>query len=237
MKRIVLCIVIAAALAQSPRLPVAQARANDKKDLSEPYKGKYLVVMRDDLPLAICSEKSGPQVIDFRVRITQSGTDTSDKGGVLGALRSGDVCETTPELAHKGELLKSKYVAVRGKWLFISVESLSAHAVTRGVGAFQHESQEYPAATLMFPVENGSDQARRLIDQWLKPFDTQEEAAKFGNTASGVFVKEVKLGMTPAEVEGVLGVPDTKVDLGDKVLYKYKNMTVEFREGKVSDVR
>jgi hypothetical protein len=35
----------------------------------------------------------------------------------------------------------------------------------------------------------------------------------------------------------VLGVPETKVDLGDKVLYKYKNMTVEFHTGKVSDVR
>lgn len=81
------------------------------------------------------------------------------------------------------------------------------------------------------------NQAKDLIDQWLKTFDTEEEAAKLGNTASGAFVKEVKLGMTPAEVEAVLGVPETKVDLGEKVLYKYKNMTVEFHDGKVTDVR
>jgi hypothetical protein len=54
---------------------------------------------------------------------------------------------------------------------------------------------------------------------------------------SGAFVKEVKLGMTPADVEAALGSPETKVDLGEKVLYKYKNMTVEFHDGKVTGVK
>jgi hypothetical protein len=43
--------------------------------------------------------------------------------------------------------------------------------------------------------------------------------------------------MTIAEVEEVLGVPETRVDLGEKVRYKYKDMTVEFRDGKMIDVR
>jgi hypothetical protein len=47
----------------------------------------------------------------------------------------------------------------------------------------------------------------------------------------------VRLGMTPAEVESALGPPQTRVDLGPKVLYKYKDMTFEFRDGKVTDVR
>lgn len=137
----------------------------------------------------------------------------------------------------KGEVLKSLKAEVHGEWLLIWVESLSPHSVTRGIGAFEHESHERPAATLMFPAGGDYDHARGFIDQWLKPFDTQEEAAKIGNTASGAFVKEVKLGMTPAEVEAVLGLPETKVDLGEKVLYRYKNMTVEFHGGKVTDVR
>ncbi len=49
--------------------------------------------------------------------------------------------------------------------------------------------------------------------------------------------KEVRLGMTPIEVQRVLGVPHTKADLGTKVLFKYKDLTVEFHEGKVADVR
>jgi hypothetical protein len=43
--------------------------------------------------------------------------------------------------------------------------------------------------------------------------------------------------MSFAEVEEALGVPQTRVDLGGKVLYKYKDMTVEFHDGKVADVR
>jgi hypothetical protein len=43
--------------------------------------------------------------------------------------------------------------------------------------------------------------------------------------------------MSFTEVERALGVPQTRVDLGEKVLYKYKDMMVEFRDGKVADVR
>ena len=49
--------------------------------------------------------------------------------------------------------------------------------------------------------------------------------------------REIKLGMTIADVEKILGLPATKVDLAEKLLYKYKDMTVEFRDGKVADVR
>jgi hypothetical protein len=43
--------------------------------------------------------------------------------------------------------------------------------------------------------------------------------------------------MSFAEVEDALGLPVTRVDLGEKVLYKYKDTTVEFHDGKVVDVR
>lgn len=213
---------------------VGTGLASGKQDISEHYKNKYLVLMRDGLVLAICPE--GPCSRTYlRVRVTESGVDTSKHGALEGLADLPGMF--TPESVRKGEVLKSSRAAVHGKWLFVWAESLSPHSITRGVGAFQHESHESPSAILMFPVEGGDDQARALIDQWLKPFDTQEEAAKFGNTASGAFVKEVKLGMTPAEVEAALGLPEAKVDLGEKVLYKYKNMTVEFHDGKVTDVR
>jgi hypothetical protein len=48
---------------------------------------------------------------------------------------------------------------------------------------------------------------------------------------------EIRFGTTIADVEKILGVPATRVDLGEKVLYKYKDMTVEFHDGKVTDVR
>jgi len=43
--------------------------------------------------------------------------------------------------------------------------------------------------------------------------------------------------MTPDEVESALGPPQTKADLGEKIIYKYEGMTVEFMAGKVVDVR
>jgi len=49
--------------------------------------------------------------------------------------------------------------------------------------------------------------------------------------------KEIRLGMDFAQVEAVLGPPETRADLGPKVLYRYKDMTVEFRDGRVIDVR
>jgi hypothetical protein len=86
-------------------------------------------------------------------------------------------------------------------------------------------------------AKGDTDKADDLAAQWFKAFDTAVDAAKFGNTASGVFVNQVKAGMSFAEVEAALGLPQTRVDLGEKVLYKYKDMTVEFRDGKVTDVR
>jgi hypothetical protein len=94
-------------------------------------------------------------------------------------------------------------------------------------------------ASISIPA--GTAQALKLdeiTEQWFMLFDsvTAAQAAR-GNTESGVFVNQLKLGMSLAEVEKVLGVPQTRVDLGEKVLYKYKDMTVEFHDGKVTDVR
>ena len=75
------------------------------------------------------------------------------------------------------------------------------------------------------------------ILRYVRPFQTMEEAARFGNTASGVHVAEISSGMTFAQVESRLGLPEKKFTIGGKVVYKYKDVTVEFLEGKVSDVK
>lgn len=47
----------------------------------------------------------------------------------------------------------------------------------------------------------------------------------------------VQMGMTTAEVEANLGKPLAKADLGDKLVYRYDGLTVEFLNARVSDVR
>ena len=109
----------------------------------------------------------------------------------------------------------------------------------RGEGDSRHEHLKYGRANLIFEPSDPKDlnAVASLVETWLRPFDTRAEAARYGNTASGVYVKEIKLGMTFAEVEAAVGLPQTRVELGEKVLYKYKDMTVEFHDGKVTDVK
>lgn len=49
--------------------------------------------------------------------------------------------------------------------------------------------------------------------------------------------KTVSLGQTPEQVEAVLGPPSTKINLGSKLTYVYKDLKVIFQDGKVADVQ
>jgi len=46
----------------------------------------------------------------------------------------------------------------------------------------------------------------------------------------------VTLGQSIEEVTASLGAPLTVIDLGSKKIYKYRDMKVIFKDGKVSDV-
>ena len=99
----------------------------------------------------------------------------------------------------------------------------SAIGVDSTVGASAEPKPEKPHAAAAKP--NASNDWEPFKDQKTTP------------PPAPASTKQLKLGMTPAEVETVLGQPETRVDLGPKVLYKYKEMTVEFHDGKVADVR
>jgi hypothetical protein len=47
----------------------------------------------------------------------------------------------------------------------------------------------------------------------------------------------IEKGMTTDQVEGAMGQPDKKVNLGAKMIYVYKDLKVTFLNGKVSDVQ
>jgi len=215
--------------------------ATDKKDLSERYKGKYLVVLREGLAVGMCADLPEiPLGNALDVIITGESAESHPQTGVSAGMTG---CgEIIPEPLHKGEvvLVRSTWFRrLRGGYFTITVENLSAHQVKWGVGARAHQHLKYGRANLIFETDEAKDydSVASLVEKWLKPFDTHAAAAQFGNTAKGVYVREVKLGMSFAEVEAALGPPQTRVDLGEKVLYKYKDMTVEFHDGKVTDVK
>jgi len=150
----------------------------------------------------------------FATFMSAMGRSMDERQGIKPVARE-DVSE---EPLHKGEVLYVHAVRIAHQRLNLSVRAISAHSVTRGVGAFEHESRERGSAVLAFqlPDPKNIGSVTALVDSWVKPFDSEAEAAQFGNTATGAFVKEVKLGMTTAQVEAALGLPETKVDLGEK---------------------
>jgi hypothetical protein len=209
---------------------------SEKAELKERYSRRFLVVMREGLAVGVCSAPvAGPRVAPPELAVRISG-DRSDYQLQSGATAMFSACrEVVPEPLRRGEVLKASRAWAHGDTLHISVQNVSPHAVERVRG----RSFETGFADLRFALSKPKDLTSSAdeIERWVKPFDSAEEAAKFGNTASGVFVKQVKLGMSAAEVEEALGPPETRADLGDKVLYKYKDITVEFKGGKVVDVR
>jgi hypothetical protein len=213
----------------------------DKKDLSERYKGKYLVVLREGLAVGMCADlPEVPLGNALDVGITGESVEFHPQTGTTAAMTG---CgEIIPEPLHKGEIVLARFTwfrRLKGGYFTITVQNVSAHQVKARGGAPRHEHLKYGRANLIFETDDAKDydSVASLVEEWLKPFQTRAEAAQFGNTASGVYVREVKLGMSFAEVEPALGPPQTRVDLGEKVLYKYKDMTVEFHNGKVTDMK
>ena len=215
--------------------------AADKKELEERYKGKYLLVLREGLAVGMCEGRPEvPSGTALDVRITG---DTAEFGRQASAGTGMTGCgEIIPEPLHKGEIVFAKYTwfrRLKGGYFTITVETVTPHQVRGSERVSRHEGLKFGKADLIFETSDAKDYdaVASMVERWVRPFDTRSDAAQHGNTASGVYVKEVKLGMTFAEVEAALGPPQTRADLGEKVLYKYKDMTVEFHNGKVTDVK
>ena len=217
------------------------AVAGDKRDLTERYKGKFLLVLREGLAVGTCEGSPGvPAGNALEVRINPDSVEFGQQANAGTGITGCD--EIIPEALHKGEIVFAKYTwfrRLKGGYFTITVLTVTPHQVKGGERASRHERLKYGKADLIFETSDAKDYdaVAALVETWLRPFDTRAEAAQYGNTASGVYVKEVKLGMSFAEVEAALGPPETRADLGAKVLYKYKDMTVEFHDGKVTDVK
>ena len=141
-----------------------------------------------------------------------------------------------------GTILAIYDLKIKNDRIELFCRTVNPHGIERGVGAFRDTYYENVSTKLRFFFNRSVMDSSNLttvfstIDEWVKPFDSYDEAIKVGNTVSGVFVKEIKLGMTFAEVESIFGVPQKKATLGNKVIYKYSDMAIEFVDGKVADV-
>ncbi|HMD71538.1 MAG TPA: hypothetical protein VKF41_09355 [Bryobacteraceae bacterium] len=208
-----------------------QASAIDKQGLLSKYKDKFVVVAREGLSTCLHSPLRPAGILPLP-------PDPAGMSVVIHTLGQPETvyainCQVVP--IHVGEVLKVSHTSFVGGYLRIEMKTVLPHNATRGIGAFAHESMEWGVTTATIGSDKGDTaKADALAAQW---FNLDTSTVELGNTASGIFVNHVKAGMSFAEVEAALGVPQTRVDLGEKVLYKYKDMTVEFHDGKVTDVR
>ena len=201
----------------------SQTQAVDLK-----YKQKFAEVLQPGLVVGNCS--------DVMIGGINFGSDAS----IVVAIGENDTklhnkfgCAT--QQLYKGEALfvEKVRIADHGRIIWLQAHTLAPHSWTRGIGAFEHESHEIGRVMFVFKSDNDPNS---LISKWLQ-ISTAVSPDKLGNTASMVQVKQVKLGMSSAEVEDALGLPITRIDLAAETLYKYKDMTIEFQDGKVTDVR
>jgi len=63
-----------------------------------------------------------------------------------------------------------------------------------------------------------------------------DQAQVSGPSAAAGAPQSVSLGMTIDQVVGLLGQPAMVGDLGSKKIYKYKDLKISFKDGKVADV-
>ena len=126
----------------------------------------------------------------------------------------------------------------------IELESVMKHSITRGVGAFEHQSAEPLISRLSIPlIHDLSGPAGSFCDKfklaWNRLFDPatgEEIAAAIRANPTGVFVDELKSGMSTREVEAILGAPERKASIAFKVIYFYPRMKLTFIDNKLQNV-
>lgn len=141
-----------------------------------------------------------------------------------------------PVYFDRGELARVTFVDGTS----VTILAAHPHSLTRGIGAFRHESLEKIGLLISVHKELRKIPCGQFLNIWSRYFkevvDLEDWERTRANTASGVMVDEIKEGMSPAEVESVLGVPERKASMAEKMIYFYPDMKVIFRGGKVADI-
>jgi len=159
---------------------------------AEPYENKYLVVLREGLVVGICSHQRASSTLV--VRVTDADADHSGHG-LDKLLRMFQRGASVPIPLHPGDMLKVTHAEF---WfspdffalyrLILAVQTVSAHSMAQGLGAQEHESQAVEAAEFQFDAGGNvvcDEEFDALVERWVKVFNTQEDAAKFGAQLTG----------------------------------------------------
>jgi hypothetical protein len=216
-----------------------------------------VVVPRGEVkaPLTECAEKMlAPTVFriltsDFPAGPTGGPRGDGLGGGVLVFDASGSRKESVGSMAfRKSELIQvsrlsqarsdAELSGIKGP-IAVFLSSVLKHNITRGIGSFEHQSPERLDSTLIVPSSLDCEKFGQTWKGMFQPVSESELSEWLKKNPAGVdtvFVEEIREGMTPSEVEAILGTPERKATMSGKTIYFYTKLKVTFRNGKVTDV-
>jgi hypothetical protein len=214
----------------------------------------YGVVMREGIPTTSIYGVEGNQTAaHFSIDIVDGNWKVSQ--GLL------DTDQTAADFLTRGEVVELKAISWKDNRVDLRFESTEAHKVTRGA-LFLKDTKREPVATnfkffFPFPITGAGDvpKAIRYIDDWVKPFPSEQQARNFTRgaaradggsgtrpsaerpAAKKTTTQEIKAGMTAVEVIDVLGRPTKETTFGNKQKWAYPDLTVLFENGRVTEVK
>ena len=188
--------------------------------------------------------------------------DLVDTTGQECAVTEGDVLRFDPAVPQSDGSATLMVMASRGglecrrslsvQVPYAELQEMQNHmreTVDQGLAALQAHQGGLPAppASAMAPAtlanfENGAPApdpavANEIDLQYQDASKAEQEALSPGSDPAGASQPPVaNLGMTPDQVVGVMGQPNTVVDLGSKLIYLYPNRKIVFKDGKVNDI-
>jgi hypothetical protein len=233
--------------------PSAFSQANVKKQLEAKYAETKGYITATPKTVLVCLSDQIPATVVPTVLEIYSGAAgfTNVKIDIENGQIKGTFGGPLHTYLKKGDLLRVTMRKVHPDYVEFVLHNLNPQAITEGQQTIQRaggtrfldKSPRVICAQIRFyfprKVLAGTDVAPVIteIERWFKSFQDRESAITFLNANSASFIPEIKIGMSLAEVEKILGPPEKKFTFPDKVVYRYKDFSVEFKENIVTDIK
>lgn len=127
--------------------------------------------------------------------------------------------------------------------LFFGPPQLSSPALSPPDLNWPEKKLEEVAHTYLYLGQRMGWTARQMLDHILELYLVVAEMVQPGSgprtlfsEASPLCLREALGQMTPSEVEQILGPPEMREALGDRLVFRYKSSSVEFKNGRVHHI-
>jgi hypothetical protein len=207
------------ALEQKLRADIACSDVSmDRLRISKP--GTVLVIQKDGISGDLASDATFLKVYVRDGQISQ-------RGGFIASMQN----KQTSRIFKPGERVYVWKINVGDEQLQYYL--ISADTFDAAVKGSTRQTRYKTLLQFEFPKDQLNTATPETLAQTIHAVIMPEGALKAATSAP----RTVELGQTPEQVEAAIGKPETVINLGTKITWVYKNITVVFVDGKVADVQ